>query len=336
MKNITAYEAVKQMKVGWNIGNSLDAFNNKAQNSETSWNNPPITENLIESVCGSGFDVIRIPVTWFDHFTDESGTIDSAWLERVKTIVDYAYSRGRTVILNTHHENWIYTSLEAYEKEAEVLKCVWRQIAEYFGSYDERLLFEGVNEPRLFGKPEEWQDGTAEARSVVNMFNRDFVDVIRSSGGNNAVRNLLIATYCGSCSEAVMSELEIPSDEHIIVTIHSYQPWIFCCGNNEHSTDVFDENDERFLEPLEYTFRLMKKYCIDRGIPIIIGEFGALDKENLEERLKYLKYFLKRTAEMGIKNIWWDNGYTKKNAFGLFDRYTGKPHCPEIIELLTK
>ena len=58
-----AIELVKDMKVGWNLGNSLDSVGA----DETAWGNPKVTENLIKSVKDAGFNTIRIPVTYLNH-----------------------------------------------------------------------------------------------------------------------------------------------------------------------------------------------------------------------------------------------------------------------------
>lgn len=335
MRNITSNELLNEFNIGWNVGNSLDACKCGGLASELSWDNPPVTKELIDSAIKAGFDMIRVPVTWYNHFVDDNYTIDENWFDRVEEVVNYAYSAGVFVILNTHHEEWFYTSDENYPMASKILICIWEQICKRFENYDERLIFEGVNEPRKIGAHDEWNGGDAEARAVVNRYNADFVRTVRNSGGNNSMRHLMLATYCGCCTEEVMHELEIPKDDKIIVTLHSYQPWKFAAASKkEGAVKEFYEKDTEFMKPLADTFDLMKKYCTDKNIPLIIGEFGCVDRENLTERLKYVRYMKKRSNEIGAKLIWWDNGYT--NSFGIFDRTTGKQACPEIISELVK
>ena len=341
MINKKAFDFVKELGIGWNVGNSFDAVKkhstgNDGLGSETAWKNPPVSKELIDSVCREGFDVIRIPVTWSNHFVDDNCTIDSEWLERVAEVVDYTYNKGVRVILNTHHENWIFISDENYPRASKEIKRIWEKLCERFKDYGERLIFEGMNEPRKMGCPDEWNGGDAEARNVVNKLNLDFVDTVRSFGGNNAERYLMIATYCGCCTDTVMRELEIPDDNGIIVTVHSYKPWGFACSEPDKPdyTAVFDMNDPEFMESLDETFGFMKKYCIDKNIPVIIGEFGALNKDNDNERLKYIGYMRKKADETGVKLIWWDNGYP--HDFALFDRKSSKVIHQQLIDALTK
>ena len=69
----TAIDFVRQMKVGISIGDTLDAFHTAlpvdapTEKSETAWGKPVITEELVDTILGTGFQLIRIPVTWSGH-----------------------------------------------------------------------------------------------------------------------------------------------------------------------------------------------------------------------------------------------------------------------------
>mgnify|MGYP000122640751 CR=1 FL=1 len=99
---------IKDMKVGWNLGNTLDAYSDGANfkdelKTEECWGNPVTTKDMIDSVKEAGFDTIRIPVTWHGHVSREGDQIvvSQVWLDRVKEVVDYAYDNGMYVIVNT-------------------------------------------------------------------------------------------------------------------------------------------------------------------------------------------------------------------------------------------
>ena len=183
----------KSITIGWNLGNSLDATGND-YNSETSWGNPVVTKELIDAVREAGFDAVRIPTTWFNH-SDSDLNVDDAWFERVHEVVDYAYNQGMYVILNVHHENWNDPYEDSYKAASKKLKNLWKQIANEFKDYGSRLIFEGMNEPRWRNTNFEWNGGNSEGRSVVNKLNADFVKAVRSTGGNNKYRALMIPTY---------------------------------------------------------------------------------------------------------------------------------------------
>ncbi|MGN0641606.1 MAG: glycoside hydrolase family 5 protein [Huintestinicola sp.] len=335
MRNISSAELLKEMHIGWNLGNSLDAVKGTGVGSETSWGNPYITRSFVEMVKAQGFDIIRIPVSWGNHFIDDSCTVDPAWMKRVREAVDYAFDGKTFVILNTHHEKWTYTSEENYPKASYTLKRVWEQICAEFEHYDEHLIFEGLNEPRLMGTDIEWNGGNAEARTVVNKLNRDFVKTVREYGGEHKNRHLMLATYCGCSNEDVMRELEVPEgDDKLIVTVHSYMPWDFCCGDGEKDLTVFEKDSKSFTEPLDSALDNVIKYC--GQYPVIIGEFGCVDKDNTPERLKYIDYMLEKAGSAGMKCIWWDNGYcgVGRGNFGIFDRRRETVYCEEIVKKL--
>ncbi len=69
------------------------------------WGNPLTTKELFAYVRETGFDFVRIPVTYKNHFKMEPGyEIDKAWLDRVQQIVDYALECDLKVIINIHHD----------------------------------------------------------------------------------------------------------------------------------------------------------------------------------------------------------------------------------------
>ena len=152
--------------MGWNLGNTLECYDYKAwtTNAEIAWGNPSTTKDMIKSVKSAGFNAIRIPVTWGEHMS--GSTIDAAWLNRVKEVVDYAYNEDLFVILNMHHDDYIwFTPYDAdYESDSAKLKSIWKQISLKFRDYGDRLLFDGMNEPRTVGSSAEWSGGTAAER----------------------------------------------------------------------------------------------------------------------------------------------------------------------------
>ncbi|MDE5894038.1 MAG: glycoside hydrolase family 5 protein, partial [Acetatifactor sp.] len=170
MNDISPMELVKEMKIGWNLGNTLDATSNSVGvNSEIAWGNPRTTQEMMDAIIDQGFNVIRIPVSWGGHMGGAPEyNILPAWMDRVQEVVDYAYSRGVYVIVNIHHEDWHFPSEENKEAAAEQLAALWTAIATRFRDYDEHLIFEGMNEPRKTGTSVEWNGGDKEGRDVVN------------------------------------------------------------------------------------------------------------------------------------------------------------------------
>ncbi|MBQ9956885.1 MAG: cellulase family glycosylhydrolase [Ruminococcus sp.] len=309
----SAQEIVDAINVGWNLGNTLECYDfaSWTSNAETAWGNPKTTQAMIDSVCDAGFNSIRIPVTWGDHMTGD--TIDKKWMDRVQEVVDYAYNNGMIVILNMHHDDytWFTPSESEYASDSAKLCNIWSQISERFKDYGDRLLFEGMNEPRTVGSSMEWMGGTAQERAVINKYLQDFVDTVRASGGNNAMRSLIVTSYAASADANAINDVVVPEDDNIIVSIHYYAPWNFAFGD----TDSWSKED------LGYGFNRIKKRFVDCGIPTIIGEFGAVNTIDHSILKEYYQYYLETAESYGLKCFVWDNNvFGGESAFGVFNR----------------
>lgn len=337
MEEMNAMDIVSSFRIGWNIGNTLDAtkdgifMNDPAYKTENAWGNPSVTQELIDAVLASGFDVIRIPVSWRNHLGPAPDyQIGENWLNRVQEVVDYAYQKGAYVILNLHHEDWNYPYYDNEEAACDKMQKVWSQIAERFKDYDEHLIFEGQNEPRKVGTSLEWNGGDQEGWDVVNATNAAFIETIRNSGGSNPYRLLMIPGYAAN-STVALGHIDIPEgDDRIIVSVHAYSPYNFAL--NKNGTDKWN-NDTYDIDKLMSD---LKSLYIDKGIPVIIGEFGAMNKENEDERATWATYYLNAAKEIRVPCVWWDNGAFSGDGelFGLFDRYTGEVKYPVLLEAM--
>ena len=313
----SAARIASEIKVGWNLGNSLECYGYKswASEAETAWGNPVTTKQMIQEVKAAGFNAVRIPVTWGEHL---NGTdIDPDWLRRVQEVVDYAYDEGMFVILNMHHDDyiWFTPSDSEYEKCREKLMKIWTQIARQFGGYGDRLLFEGMNEPRTVDSDKEWMGGTPQERAVVNKYEKDFVDAVRATGGKNADRTLIVTSYAASAETAAMNDVVIPSGGgNIILSLHYYAPWKFSDGTSTTFGDA--EKAE-----LDAKFKEIKTKFIDKGQPVIIGEFGCVAAADNAVRAQYYEYYIQSARANGIKCFVWDNNvFSGEGSFGIFHR----------------
>ncbi len=317
MQDITSAELVSNLKIGWNLGNTLDANGGNGLSSETSWGAPVTTQEMIDEVLAQGFNVIRIPITWDGHFEEEGPdyTIDKEWLDRVQEVVDYAYNRGAYVIINMHHEEWHFPSEENKEKASAILRALWTQIANRFQDYNEHLIFEGLNEPRKKGTEWEWNGGDKEGQTVVNHFMQVFVDTVRATGGNNELRHLMVCPYAASSSDTTMRALVLPEDDKLIVSVHAYTPYDF-------ALNISGTSEWKYSYELEKLMTNIKLVFLNKGIPVIIGEFGALNKNNEEDQIKWAKAYLSLASTAGIPCCYWDNNafYGSGENFGLLKR----------------
>lgn len=333
---LTPLEFTAGIRVGWSLGNTLDATGGVNLTSETSWGNPKVTEELILCVKEEGFNAVRIPTTWGNHM-DENNNIDPEWMARVTEIVDYAYNAGMYVILNMHHESWNYPYEDNFEAASEIMKSAWTQIAQNFAGYSEKLIFEGMNEPRWVGTDQEWSGGNDEGRSVVNKLNQVFVDTVRATGGNNAQRFLMVCPYAANSGEAAMSALVIPNDpaERLIVSVHAYIPYSFALQVGGSSNWRADRpNCTRDIDTLA---EALDRLFISKGVAVIIGECGAMNKENEDARADWAEYFFSTFSKLGVPCFLWDNGaFLGGETFGLINRHTNEWKYPDLMAAIMK
>ena len=324
-----------KMYMGWNLGNTLECPGN-----ETGWGNPLTTQAFIDSVKAAGFNTIRIPCAWDSHMEDATTfKIKTSWLARVKEVVNYCYSNNMYIILNIHWDGGWLEENPTYAKQAEVnakQKAFWEQIAVNFRDYDERLLFAGTNEVHFgYGAP------TTENITVQLSYNQTFVDAVRSTGGKNAYRNLVIQAYNTNINQAV-SFLKIANDtqqNRLFVEVHYYDPWDFCGESGSNAVYFWGEEYKQYGKVSSWgqesyvpvQFNKMKTNFVDKGYPVILGEYSATRRSSLvgdalihhlASRAYYFEYVTEQAKIYGLVPCYWDNGGIGNDASGLFNRNT--------------
>ena len=347
-----AMALMRDMKSGWNLGNTFDAYNGYSIHAsgismETSWVNAKTTQKLIAAVKDAGFNTIRIPVSWHNH-VDENDVIDREWIERVREVADWALDLGMYVIVNVHHDNdvkYLYPDSAHYDRSAAYLTSVWTQMAEMFRDCDDHLILESMNEPRLVGTQYEWNwnAGSAackEAAECINRLNQLFVDTVRASGGNNATRYLAVPAYCASPWYASDAAFTLPADSaenRIIVSAHAYTPYDFALNlNSKDRTFDLEKDQGKKNEISGFLDKLYNKF-VKNGIPVMMDEFGALDKQgNLQARVNFTAYYVASASARGITCVWWDNHGFSGNGerFGLIRRISVEWVFPDIVRAI--
>jgi len=342
--DLSAHELVSRMRAGWNLGNTFDAWGAPGSRLtggigavETLWlggAGSMTTQTLIQEVRRAGFDTLRIPVTWSKVADpDNSWQIREDWIERIKTVVDWAMEEDMFVILNTHHEN---TALALDIEDASIythpgnyfITNIWRQIAEAFIDYDERLIFASLNEPRHEGGNNEWWGATQSVRDNVNYLNQTFVDTVRATGGNNVYRILQVPTVAAGATPNGMSDFVVPQDplnpyvNKIVWSIHTYSPFDWAhdgVGTYPGASGVISD----LTNVAQNAERL--------GLPVILGEWGSIHvsrgsgaNQTLRDthRPVHAEDYVRAARELGMVTIWWDNGgFTgTEHTFGIIRR----------------
>jgi len=325
----TAMEIAKKIKVGFNIGNTLEAIG-----GETAWGNPQITNDLIKFVKQSGFNAIRLPCSFNQYSDVGTAKISSSWLNRVKQVVQYCVTNDVYVILNIHWDGgWLENNCTEAKKADNNArqKAFWEQIATTLRDFDEHLLFASANEPNV---------SDAVQMGVLLSYHQTFIDAVRSTGGKNAYRVLVVQGPNTDIETTKKLMTQLPTDiipNRMMAEIHYYTPWNFAgmtkdeswgsmayyWGKDYHSTTDPAHNSTWGEEAeVDRLFVLMKNQFVDKGIPVVLGEFGAIRRDNLTgdalklhlaSRAFYLKYVTKQANANGLLPFFWDTG-------GLFDR----------------
>jgi len=333
-----ARQIIEKIKIGWNLGNNLEAIG-----GETAWGNPIVTKDLINLVKKSGFNAIRIPCSWYQYMVDvNTAEIKKSWLTRVKEVIQYCYDNDMYVILNIHWDGgWLENNCNK-EKLSEVKarqKAFWEQIATFMRDYDEHLLFASANEPNV---------SDATQMSVLNTYHQAFIDAVRSTGGKNYYRVLVIQGPSTDIEKTYNLMNNLPKDvvdDRLVVEVHYYTPYQFCLmtedanwgkmfyfwGKDYHSVTMPDRNatwgEESTMCSL---FEMMKTKFVDKGIPVIIGEFAVIKRTNLTgedlnlhlcSRAYYLKYLTQQSKNYGIVPFYWDAGNMGDHSSALFNRF---------------
>jgi endoglucanase len=335
---MTAIQFSRQMGAGWNLGNSMEAM---GPGNETAWGSPMVTQQLMNSVKAAGFDNVRITVAWSAFSNASNFTIDPAWLNRVEEVVNYALSAGLIVMINEHWDGgWLNHPF--YANQAALnnrLSIMWTQIANHFRNYDNRLLFAGTNEVLNEG---DYGTPTQEFVDVQNSYNQTFVNAVRATGGNNSNRFLIVQGFNTNIDHTV-NFFVTPNDpagsNKLFVEVHYYDPYNFThnasSNVNEWPSTVETWANEAWVDS---QFQRMKTNFVDRGIPVIMGEYGAMSRNNVANheasRIRWNQYITNSAWDHGMVPVYWDNAYTGDGGFGLFDRSTGAEVYPALIDAI--
>ncbi len=329
-----SFTCVENMRVGWNVGNSLDSNSGDVDNMwiekwtsctptdyETAWGQPVTTPELIKMFADAGFGALRLPVTWYPHI-DDNANVDADWMARVHEVVDYIIDAGLYCILNVHHDTgaettaWLRASTDTYASVKTKYEALWTNIANEFKDYGEKLLFEAYNEMlddysswcfASFGTSSGYDSSVAtDAYTAINNYAQSFVNAVRATGGNNAERNLVVNTY-GACSGEgswnthltdPLSKLNYPDDsatQHIIFQIHTY-PSLSTASST--------------MTSIKSCFDALKSNLVSKGGPVIIGEWGTSDNttnydSNRDEFVSFAKQFSAMAKEYGFAQFFW-------------------------------
>ena len=338
MLEMSSQQLVTNIRIGWNLGNSLESCISDLDGDatpdiiptdgetpdETFWGNPIVSEQLFRALTDSGINAVRLPITWRGHI-DEDGNIDETWLNRVQQVVDFAYNCGMYVIITVYHDGaadkdfgaWIRSADDDYDGTFARYKTLWTQISDRFRTYNERLLFESMNEVEF---PYIDKD---RAYALLNDLNQTFLDTVRSTGGNNTWRHLVIAGYAADVTKTCDPRFHMPDDPvgKSILSLHYYNPLTFCKYGIQNYWGIASQQEwmTTQINEIQTTF-------VNNGIPVIISEYGTKGSDKAS-RVFFCEMLTKLCRDRYISTFLWDDGSE-------FDRTTYTWRDPELISAL--
>ena len=340
LRELSSLQLAREMGIGWNLGNALEATG-----GETAWGNPKTHRKLLQAVRAAGFRSIRIPLAWA-QYADAQQRISPAWMARVAEVVGWAREAGLIVLINIHWDGGWMQPKRSHQKAVNALiGRFWTQIAAQFREHDEGLLFAGTNEVMVEG---DWGPPKPEYVAVQNGFNQSFVDAVRASGGNNARRHLVVQGFNTHIAHTVQ-HLVLPKDsaaDRLMVEVHYYDPFHFTIDEKSKlwqwgrdATDPKAKDSWGDEAHVDAEFDTMKQRFIDRGIAVVLGEYGVIARPQQPGSERYReawnRHVTRAALQRGMVPMVWDNGVTGARGMGLFDRASGHVVHPGLLQALT-
>jgi endoglucanase len=298
-----------------NLGNALEA------ETEGSWGYSIARADLAR-IRAAGFDGVRVPVRWDPH-TGPAPVypVNDRFMARVQEVVDQALAEGLRVQLNVHHFEGLVANPDSRAETARFV-AIWGQIAARFAAYDDRLMFELLNEP--FG--DQWNSARLEelhglALAAIRPTNPRRLVIVGGIHWNNIVG---------------LEAYTPPQDRHIALTLHSYFPYEF----THQGADWLGAEAPRWDRPwgtqgdiAELRSEMRRAAAVGRrwGLPVQLGEFGVINEAPLDQRLAWLRAMREAAEANGVAWCVWDFGV----AFNVYDRATGRwvPGAREALGL---
>ena len=320
-----ATEFVRNMGIGVNIGNTLDAIGNAQWVAgETGWGNPLITREYIRALKNYGYTTIRLPVTWAEYIgPGPSFYIEENRMSRVEEVVKWILEEDLYVIVNLHHDggesdrSWILNAGNDPDGTAGQLKAVWGQIARRLSGVSQgKLIFEAMNEVGFDKLWNRWGGDVSrkgEAFNILNMLNQTFVDTVRGVAGNED-RFLLISGYWTDINLSCDPLFKMPEDtkkDRLILSVHYYDPSTFTIAEQLDNSWGFRDDwgtDADYAE-LTAQFNKLRVNFIDKGVPVILGEYGVTRRNKVEDgRIKWMSAVMQTSLDNGVCPVLWETG----------------------------
>jgi len=308
-----AFAMNQRLGRGVNFGDALEAP------SEGQWG-VVLRDELFQKAKDAGFNSIRLPVRWDVHALDSVPfTIFPSFFERVDWAVESGLSRGMAVILDFHN---FLPYMDCAPCERERFLGLWSQIAEHYKAYPPNLVFELLNEPTDAVPAAEWNNALAAA-----------LGIIRGSDP----RRIVVVGPVGWNGLGGLPYLNLPeNDRGLIVTFHYYEPFHFT-----HQGAEWVDGSNAWLgttwtgsaaeqAALRNDFETVSAWGAANGRPILLGEFGAYRKADMDSRARWTAYVARQAGSLSFSWAYWEFC----SGFGVYDPTAHRWRDPLLSALL--
>ena len=293
---------VAELRRGINLAGVLDR-----RDDRPGW---PVQPEHLAAIAGAGFTAVRVPVRWWGRAAE--------LLAPVRALVDTAWSEGLAVVLTMHHADAVCKNpLRA----AGPLTALWRRIAGHFAGAGGALAFDLLNEPRQPMTPTEWN-----ALLPVVLKGVREVDPTRP----------VIVSGAEAGTLAGLRQLELPRDDHLIATLHYYEPFPFT-----HQGAAWEPGAEDWLgtswgRPADHAavtadLDAASTWARRQGVPLYVGEFGTVDTADQDSRIRWTRWVRRELDRLDLPWAYWDFA----TDFGAYDR-DRRAWRRELLEALTR
>jgi endoglucanase len=284
---------------GINLGDMLEAPN------EGEWG-LSAQEEYFDLVKEAGFDFVRLPVRWNTHAGAESPyTIDPAFFARVDEVVSWALERDLAIIVDFHHYDEM--AWDPWGHKDRFLG-IWGQLAEHYQDYPSNVLFELLNEPNGELNAALWNQYAGEALAIVRE--------------TNPTRDVVIGPASWNAYDW-LSTLDVPEDQHLLITFHYYLPFQFTHQGAEWageeaqkwlgtSWDATEAEKAEITAHFDSVAGWAKRH---NNVRILLGEFGAYSKADLDSRVRWTDYVRGEAERHGFAWAYWELA----SGFGIYD-----------------
>ena len=281
---IDPFDQVRQMQRGVNVLGYDPIWND--------FDRGRFKQEHFKRIHDGGFNTLRLNLQVF-RYMDSLNRLSPEWFKTTDWVVDNAIANDLTVIIDEH--DYEPCGADATLCRAKLL-AFWEQVAPRYKDAPNNVIFEILNEPNKAITVDEW-----------NLLLNDALAIIRRT---NPQRNVVIGpAFWNSINKLDTMKLP-PDDHHVIVTVHYYLPMTFTHQGAPWNKETANLSGIKWGTDAEKQaviddFARVQDWSKANNRPILLGEFGAYDKGDMDSRAKYTSAIARTAESFGWAWTYW-------------------------------